>query len=116
MEKKKAVEDEHDKPAHVVVIDKERSPTKKDGPHAATIAAREAHSPTIVVPPAAREHSVDHERKTGELQREEGNSRLGRILAAHDHAENHAVKEKLSEADKRVSPIQLEQEKGKGHV
>jgi hypothetical protein len=116
MKKKKATEDEHEPLPHAVVIDKGTMPSKKDGPHPATVAAPGSHAPIVVMPRAGAEGSIDQARKTGELQRGVGNTRVGRILAAHDHAENHSVRQEVSESEKRVSPIQLEQEKGKGHV
>lgn len=101
MEKKKTLEDEHEKTAPVAATEQHTVPDKKDGPHAAQAAGLDGGADPI--------------RNAATLQREVGNARLGRMLAARQPAED-AVTPAVPASQKAVSPIQLEQEKGKGHV
>ena len=96
MDKKTTLENEH-KAEPVVKPDARTSPDKDHGPHAAQLAEPES--------------GVNQRRKGTNLQREVGNARLGRMFAAQSHANEAAPA-----AEKHVSPIQLEQEKGRGHV
>jgi hypothetical protein len=101
MDKKKTLEDEHEKPAVVAAPEKQIVPDKKDGPQTASV--------------AGLENGADPIRRAATLQRELGNARLGRMLAAQQPAEDAAAPGKPVD-HKAVTPIQLEQEKGKGHV
>jgi hypothetical protein len=101
MDKKKTLADEQEKPAPVAVLEKQSVPDKKDGPQT-------AHA-------ASPENVADPTRRATALQREVGNARVGRILAAQHPAEDAVVPDAQAN-QKQVSPILLEQEKGKGHV
>jgi len=101
MDKKKTLADEHEKPAPVAVPEKQPAPDKKDGPQTAQVAGLDS--------------GADPMRRAATLQREVGNARVGRMLAAQHQAEEAAIPETHAHP-KSVSPIQLEQEKGKGHV
>jgi len=121
MDKKKVLEEGHEKAAPIVVDATQSQPAKKDGPHMAEDTAPDTHAPVVVMPVAALEGRAEQARQATAMQRGVGNTRVGRILTAQDHADGGAakessVKEKEALADKHVSPIELEQEKGKGHV
>lgn len=101
MDKKKTLADEHEKPAPVAAPEKQIVPDKKDGPQTAQVAGLESGADPI--------------RSAATLQRELGNARLGRMLAAQQPADDAATPGTPTN-QKPVAPIQLEQEKGKGHV
>ena len=100
MDKKKTLEDEHEKPGPIAAPEKQILPDKHDGPHTSQAPA----------PDSGR----DPVRGAANLQRELGNARVGRMLAAQHHDDAAAPGTHAKQTS--VAPIQLEQEKGKGHV